>query len=67
MQLNPEFQGTVFSSFTKVGEGSNGTSYWFDNEQLFSAENGDLSRSSAMFITTLPNCSRRRVLLSVRL
>ena len=48
MQLNPEFQGTVFSSFTKAGEGSNGTSYWFDSEQLFSAENGDLSRSIAI-------------------
>ncbi len=47
-QLNPEFKGKVFSTFTKAGEGANGTSYWFDADQLFSAESGSLSRSIAI-------------------
>ena len=47
-QLNPQFSGTIFSPFTKVKDGSNGSSYLFDASQLFTAENGDLAYNLAI-------------------
>lgn len=47
-QLNPEFKGTVFSPFTKLNTGTNGSSYYFDASQLFIAESGDLAYNLAI-------------------
>lgn len=47
-QLNPEFNGTVFSPFTKVSDGNNGTAYWFGGNELFGLESGGLRRSIAI-------------------
>lgn len=47
-QLNPQFNGTVFTPFTKLKNGSNGSTYSFDAEQLFAAESGDLAYNIAI-------------------
>lgn len=47
-QLNPEYNGTVFSPFTKVDDGNNGTAYWFGGNELFGLEGNGLRRSIAI-------------------
>lgn len=47
-QLNPQYNGEVFSSFTKIKDGSNGSTYWFDGNQLFAQEGGDLNYNIAI-------------------
>lgn len=47
-QLNPQFNGEVFFPFTKLKDGSNGSAYSFDCNQLFMAESGDLNYNLAI-------------------
>lgn len=47
-QLNPQFSGTIFTPFTKLKDGSNGSAYSFNASQLFSAESGDLAYNIAI-------------------
>lgn len=47
-QLNPEFNGKMFSPFTKIGDASNGSDYWFNGEKLFTTASYGLQRSLAI-------------------
>lgn len=47
-QLNPQFNGEIFTPFTKLKDGSNGSAYSFDGNQLFSTESGDLAYNIAI-------------------
>lgn len=47
-QLNPQFNGTIFTPFTKIKDGSNGSTYSFNATQLFTTESGDLSYNIAI-------------------
>lgn len=47
-QLNPQFNGEIFTPVNKIYEGSNGSTYTFDAGQLFTAESGDLNYNIAI-------------------